>query len=726
MTTPVGATTRLTYTTNERVATCRDPGGTLSEYGYDQADQLIEVRRHGVVRETYTRDPAGNFIEKRGADGRLLLKREIGPGNLPTRRLLASGEEHSFVRDRFGRCLVATTKQDSIRRGYGPTGKLDTDLRNGKGLVFHRNGLGEPVDAIWFDQFTVRLDGSEGADCLTLTDPAGRQHRVRRPGHGFVVVDFANGTQEVCQFDERGRCLFKALRRANGTRWTRRYQWSGEGELSGVEDSLSGEIEHGYDPAHRLSSRRISGRIEQYVQDAADNLIAQPGLSGVTLQEGNRLLNANGMSIEYNDRNHIARWEGPVGTSEFFYNSCDLLVRAVTPSGFWTAEYDALGRRTRRTWNGRTTEFYWFGDQLIAESGPDGNVRLYVYPDPLALTPILIVDYESADEPPENGRVGVVIADQLGTPVLVEGARGEPLWQARIAPFGAVEIAPGSRITFGLRFPGHYDDAELGLHYNRYRHYSPVLGRYLQSDPWGTYGGTNLYAYRANPLLNADVRGRGEEGASSKNQPPEDEEGAGPKTQPGGEEGGSGQKALKDMTPEELKAHVEQRADDLKQAFKAADPEGEKRTTLSVGVVEKSGDPETRRVVVSTSADDQRLPPSVKDAMLPGEQPIQGEPFFVREPNPNHDPNQPTGRDNPKTQVHEVDMNTGQTNPEPYQKAQRGDPPSGTEHHAEQRMGTGAAENGEHVLAQQPTKPCCPGCTKVLGDNGSLSNIPNP
>jgi len=59
----------------------------------------------------------------------------------------------------------------------------------------------------------------------------------------------------------------------------------------------------------------------------------------------------------------------------------------------------------------------------------------------------------------------------------------------------------------------------------------------------------------------------------------------------------------------------------------------------------------------------------------------------------------------------------------PYTKAVNGDPPEGTVHHAEQRMERGAADNGETVLAQSPTKPCCSGCQQNLGSDG-LSKIP--
>jgi RHS repeat-associated protein len=67
-----------------------------------------------------------------------------------------------------------------------------------------------------------------------------------------------------------------------------------------------------------------------------------------------------------------------------------------------------------------------------------------------------------------------------------------------------------------LRMPGHYFDPETGLHYNRFRYYSPELGRYLQVDPLLGVSETNPYAYTANPLRAVDVRGDCEnDGASS-------------------------------------------------------------------------------------------------------------------------------------------------------------------------------------------------------------------
>lgn len=55
-------------------------------------------------------------------------------------------------------------------------------------------------------------------------------------------------------------------------------------------------------------------------------------------------------------------------------------------------------------------------------------------------------------------------------------------------------------------YTGQRVDAESGTYYFRARHYSPVLGRFLQADPIGHQGGMHLYAYVANDPLNATDR----------------------------------------------------------------------------------------------------------------------------------------------------------------------------------------------------------------------------
>jgi RHS repeat-associated protein len=112
-------------------------------------------------------------------------------------------------------------------------------------------------------------------------------------------------------------------------------------------------------------------------------------------------------------------------------------------------------------------------------------------------------------------------------------------WYLRLASelrgvrYWSLSDDPGSPLTrplplpFNIRFPGQYYDSETkrwdpalnngaggyvagsGLHYNRFRYYSPELGRYISADPIGIAGGdTNVYTYTSsNPVNWFDLLG---------------------------------------------------------------------------------------------------------------------------------------------------------------------------------------------------------------------------
>jgi RHS repeat-associated protein len=91
--------------------------------------------------------------------------------------------------------------------------------------------------------------------------------------------------------------------------------------------------------------------------------------------------------------------------------------------------------------------------------------------------------------------------DHLGTPQAMTDQAGTVVWAAEYEPFGKATVTSAT-VTNNLRFPGQYYDAETGLHYNWHREYDPDTGRYLQPDPIGLGGGTNLYAYVSNNPVN--------------------------------------------------------------------------------------------------------------------------------------------------------------------------------------------------------------------------------
>lgn len=49
-----------------------------------------------------------------------------------------------------------------------------------------------------------------------------------------------------------------------------------------------------------------------------------------------------------------------------------------------------------------------------------------------------------------------------------------------------------------FRLQNQYADRETGLHYNFFRYYEPEVGRFVNQDPIGLFGGDNLYQFALN------------------------------------------------------------------------------------------------------------------------------------------------------------------------------------------------------------------------------------
>jgi len=552
--TAAGSVVKYDFTLRAMIAKVTDANGAVGEYEFDGKDRLVALTRHGRVRDRYKYDAADNLVEKTDGSGRTLLSFVIGAGNQTQVRTLGDGEEQQFQYDEYGRLAVAAAPAAQCEFETDFRDRPVRDQRDGRGIVHKYDDAGLRVTTC-FGTFTVTYEtAADGA--RRLTDPTGATHTIRTGAGGLILREFADGSSYLSQHDGEGRCLRKAAwRRGDGrVRWQHTYRYSGEGDLLSDQSGDGRETKYAYDTAHRLTARNG----DRFTFDAAGNLTEQPGLTGVAVTEGNRLKAANGDAVTYNDRDHVAARVGQGRRHEYFYDAHDRLVRAAIDGEPWAAAYDPLCRRVRKTWRGETTEYFWDGFRLMAEIAADGYVRLYVYADEEALVPLMFVDYPSLDSAPEDGTRFYVFTNQIGVPERVEDAYGDVAWQAKIEPYGAVTVDPASRITLNLRFPNHYADPETGLHFNRFRYYSPELGRFLQVDPVGIDGGINLYAYcGGNPLTRVDLDGLGRGGGK-----------AGPNGNGGGNgKGGGG--AGHDQEDDAAKAAREKKEKEEKEKAKA-------------------------------------------------------------------------------------------------------------------------------------------------------------
>lgn len=203
----------------------------------------------------------------------------------------------------------------------------------------------------------------------------------------------------------------------------------------------------------------------------------------------------------YDGRGNLATMDAIDGVWRFSYNARNHMVRSQSPSGeVTTYAYDGYGRRIRKTKGETVVEFIWAGEQLIGEVAKTGDTvvrRDYLYL-PGTFTPLAMR---------VAGKVYSYHTDHLGTPRLLTGPDGTVVWAASYSSFGEASISRAT-VENPLRASGQYFDAESGLHYNRFRYYSPAMGRYLSRDPLGLLAGMNFYRYAANsPINQADPLG---------------------------------------------------------------------------------------------------------------------------------------------------------------------------------------------------------------------------
>lgn len=187
-------------------------------------------------------------------------------------------------------------------------------------------------------------------------------------------------------------------------------------------------------------------------------------------------------------------------TNIYSYDSENRLISAQTPSHTAAYTYDPFGRRIQKAVDGVTTNYIYDGDQVISETTP--TTTKYIY-GPGIDEPITM--QKGAD-------TYYYHFDGLGSVTALTDSNGEVAETYTYDVYGNLTSSPSS-LGNNYYFTARRLDPETNLYYYRERYYSPLIGRFLQVDPIGYYGGTNLYTYvDNNPINYSDPMGLEKEG----------------------------------------------------------------------------------------------------------------------------------------------------------------------------------------------------------------------
>ena len=465
-------------------------------YKYDDKGRVYQVISPDTGTTTYSYDPAGNLISKTDAKG-VTISYQYDALNRLTTIDFPADVDTAYAYDTCpngkGRLCSMTDASGTTAYEYTPKGQVKKETK--------------VIDS---NQYVTQYTYDQNGNLKTMTYPSGRvitynytNDRVvsvlnnaanlasslnYKPFGGVSSITYGNGLTGSIGYDTQ----YRIVSLSTGTVQNLSYSsYDANGNITGITNVLDATKNKAftYDTLDRLSSATASGIWGSlgWTYDGVGNRQTENSNSYTYAPNTNKLAGANGNTYGY-DNNGNTTTEG---SRQYIYNQNQRLIQVNNGATTASYTYNGNGQRVKKVVNGTTTVFHYSPNgQLIAESDSAGNTAAeYVYLNGQPLAMIV------------GANVYYYHNDHLGTPQKMTDGSGAVVWSADYKPFGEATITV-STITNNLRFPGQYYDAETGLNSNYLRDYNPIIGRYVEADPVGFWGGMNLYAYVENNPAN--------------------------------------------------------------------------------------------------------------------------------------------------------------------------------------------------------------------------------
>lgn len=504
ITNPLGQIIRRTFDGASRVTTVSEPRGFTTQLDYDGLNRVTRLTNPAGGRSTFGYDGNGNLTARTNPNNQVITH-----SYNPMDRLTSTGDplnrSFSFQYDQTGNITqLMDRKNQPTTYGYDTLNRPNSiTYGDGSTVSYAYDSIGRlqritdsqsgTIEWIYDALDRVMQEITPQGSVSYQYDAIGRRTRMVVNGQTPVTYqyDVADRLTRVEQgslwaamaYDVNDRRT--SLTYSNGTTTT--YIYDDASQVTSITHSgtsgLIEQVSYTYDVAgHQSSITRMNGA----------GTVLPAAVASATYDAANEQTTFNGSTLTYDAKGSLTS----DGTNTYQWDARDRLVGITGPSLTASFTYDALGRRTTKTVNGRTTQFIYDGSDIVAEI--DSQEGFVTYLRSLLFDEPFIRQTGSGQE--------YYHLDVLGSSLVLSNGLGASTTSYTYDPFGQTTVTGASSNAF--QFTGRENDG-TGLYFYRARYYSPTFQRFISEDPIGAAGGgENFYGYVGNNPINArDPRG---------------------------------------------------------------------------------------------------------------------------------------------------------------------------------------------------------------------------
>ena len=514
-------------------------GGECYSFRLDGLGRVVEETGFDGLQRKYLRDGAGRVVRVIRPEGRQTDYEYDGVGNI-LQETQHDGRTSCFAYDEDGRLLRAENKEIKVAFKHDLGGRIVKETQGGHCIMRKYDRTGRHVHTE--SSLGASIDYSHDKDGnLSEMNSGGWSARWQRDRVGLETErELTGGVHVKTHHDSLGRETYKSVGARNVEQFRRSYTWGIGNRLHATEDGLTGRrVRYDYDEFDNLLSAEYKqgNDVERIyrIPDRIGNLFETREKDDRKYGAGSRLAEDRDYFYHYDCEGNLVfkefrtlDWAGvsvPLGVQKahleeelgitfrafgagwrYDWQSDGMLSRVVRPDGKEVSfAYDALGRRTEKTYEGITTHFVWDGNvplhewQEVSSDAEKTNITTWLFEQNTFIPAAKLA---------ANGESFSIVSDYLGTPQQAFDNNGNKVWEQELDIFGRKRTGNNKSSFIPFKYQGQYEDAETGLYYNRFRYYDSRTGNYISQDPIGLAGGNpTFYGYVFNSNIELDILG---------------------------------------------------------------------------------------------------------------------------------------------------------------------------------------------------------------------------